>query len=72
VDTSDDFRFAAAVAAFGQILRGSEYLGDFDLEAAARLARDSRGEDFGGYRGEFLSLVGLAQALQPADRVASR
>jgi len=72
VDTSDDFRFAAAVAAFGQILRGSEYLGDFDLEAASRLARDSRGEDFGGYRGEFLSLVGLAQALQPADRVASR
>ncbi len=71
-DTSDDFRFAAAVAAFGQILRGGDYLGQFDLDDTADLARGGRGADFHGYRGEFLSLVGLAQTLRPADQVASR
>jgi len=70
--TSDDFRFAAAVAAFGQILRGGEYLGGYSLQDAADLARGARGMDPGGYRGEFLSLISLAQALQPADRVATR
>ncbi|MCL2352661.1 MAG: VWA domain-containing protein [Firmicutes bacterium] len=52
-----DFIFAECVAGFGQMLRGSEYaagLGSAELLAAAR---DSLGEDRGGYRREFVSIV---------------
>jgi len=66
--TSEDFRFAAAVAAFGQSLRGGKYLEGFTLDNAAELARGARGEDAYGYRGEFLRLVQLAQSLQTASR----
>ncbi len=72
---SDDFRFAAAVAAFGQKLRGGEYLGQYSYADIRALAANSRGEDGFGYRGEFLQLVSLAQSLdvtEPAgqDQVA--
>jgi len=60
---SPRLRFAAAVAAFGQKLRGGRYIGDFGYEQVASLAREARGEDPFGYRGEFLSLVELAAAL---------
>lgn len=62
-ETSTDFRFAAAVAAFSQLLRGGEQLGDFGFDNVIGLARESRGEDLFGYRGEFLSLVRLAESL---------
>jgi Ca-activated chloride channel family protein len=71
-ETSEDFRFAAAVAAFGQALRGGQYLKDFRLQEVADLARDARGSDDHGYRSEFVALVELAESLAPADRVAAR
>lgn len=61
--SSDDFRFAAAVAAFGQKLRGGKYLGDFNYADIRQLASRSRGDDPFGYRGEFLQLVSLAGSL---------
>lgn len=61
--TSDNFRFSAAVAGFGQLLRGGRFTEAFDYDAVAALARDSRGKDSFGYRGEFLRLVGLAGSL---------
>ncbi|TNF90281.1 MAG: DUF3520 domain-containing protein, partial [Gammaproteobacteria bacterium] len=61
--TSDNYRFSAAVAGFGQILRGGEYTGDFDLDAVAALASTARGGDPYGYRGEFLGMVRTADAL---------
>ncbi|MEJ2087040.1 MAG: DUF3520 domain-containing protein, partial [Gammaproteobacteria bacterium] len=63
MQTSDNYRFAAAVAGFGQILRGGEYTGAFDLTAAERLAAAATGADAHGYRGEFLGLIRTAQAL---------
>ncbi len=60
-DPSTDLRFAAAVAAFGMILRDSEHCGDFTLRDVARLAGGSLGEDREGYRREFLNLVELAR-----------
>lgn len=60
---SDSFRFAAAVAGFGQLLRGGTYTGDFGYDEVAKLARGARGEDRFGYRGEFLSLINLAKSL---------
>ncbi|MDJ0957298.1 MAG: VWA domain-containing protein [Arenicellales bacterium] len=62
---SNGYRFAAAVAAFGQILRGGKYVGDFDYTDVVQLARAARGEDTYGYRNEFVRIVGLAQTLQP-------
>ncbi len=61
---SDDFRFAAAVAAFGQILRGAEYTGQYRLDQVMHLAKHARGTDEQGYRAEFVRLVALAQGLQ--------
>jgi Ca-activated chloride channel family protein len=61
--SSDHFRFVASVAAFGQIMRGGKYTGEYQLDDVARLARESRGKDPHGYRSEFLSLVGLADTL---------
>lgn len=62
---SESLRFAAAVAAFGQKLRGGRYTGDFDYGDVLQLARGARGEDARGWRGEFLQLVELADALAP-------
>mgnify|MGYP001202596602 CR=1 FL=1 len=59
---SDDLRFAAAVAAFAQLLRGGEYLRDFDYADVIALAQDAKGEDPFGYRAEFINLVKLAAA----------
>ena len=61
--TGNEFRFAAAVAAFGQLLAGGEYLGSYRLVDVAELAAGARGEDPFGYRGEFLGLVRLADSL---------
>ena len=58
-------RFAAAVAAFGQKLRGSVYtsaMGWADIEA---LARAGKGSDPSGYRAEFINLVKTAGLLKP-------
>ena len=57
-----DVRYAAAVAAFGQLLRGGQYTGDFSYDDVIALAQAARGEDPFGYRSEFINLVRLAQA----------
>jgi Ca-activated chloride channel homolog len=58
-----DSRFATAVAAFGQRLRGGDYIGAFDYDQIAEVARESRGADGEGYRAEFIELVEMAKAL---------
>jgi len=54
-------RFAAAVAAFGQLLRNDPYIKDFTWDDVLELANSARGSDPFGYRAEFLSLVRLAE-----------
>jgi len=61
---SEDFQFASAVAAWGMLLRDSEFCSDFTLDQVARLARNSLGEDEDGYRNEFVRLVETAKTLQ--------
>ena len=63
LNASQDFRFAASVAAFGMILRDSPYKGDVSLDTVMGMAQQSRGADRGGYREEFISLVRRARAL---------
>lgn len=61
--TSESFRFAAAVAEFGMLLRDSQYKGDASWQEVLALARDARGNDPQGYRNEFLQLVQNAQLI---------
>ncbi|XVJ48777.1 von Willebrand factor type A domain-containing protein [Pseudomonas sp. UBT] len=62
---SDDLRFAAAVAAFAQQLKGDgRYTGSMRLQDTAALARSARGDDPFGLRNEFVQLVELAQSLK--------
>jgi Ca-activated chloride channel family protein len=60
---SKDLQFAAAVASFGMILRGSEHKGSGNLAAVGEIAGGALGDDAGGYRAEFLDLVRRAQAV---------
>lgn len=62
--TSDRFRFSASVAGFGQLLRGGRYTSNYQYDDVLELARNARGKDAFGYRGEFISLVNLAKSLQ--------
>ena len=55
-------RFAAAVAGFGQLLRGGRHTGDYGYDDVVTLARGARGDDPFGYRAEFINLVRLAKS----------
>jgi len=55
--------FAAAIAGFGQLLRGSDFLGDWDYADAIALASANRGADAFGYRNEAVQLMRLAESL---------
>ncbi len=54
-------RFAAAVAGFGQLLRGGQHTGEFGYEDVIDLANSARGVDPFGYRAEFVRLARLAK-----------
>ncbi len=60
---SDDVRFATAVAAFGQQLRGGKFLGGFGYDDIIELANGAKGKDEFGYRAEFVNLVRLAKSM---------
>lgn len=61
--TSDNFRFAAAVAGFGQLLKGGTYTGKMSYDDIVALGMNARGNDPWGYRSEFINLVRLAKQL---------
>ncbi|EMM4153510.1 vWA domain-containing protein [Escherichia coli] len=60
---SENMRFRAAVAAYGQKLRGSEYLNNTSWQQIKQWAQKAKGEDPQGYRAEFIRLIGLAKDL---------
>jgi Ca-activated chloride channel family protein len=59
--TSDNFRFSAAVAQFGMLLRNSEYKGTATYTDVVTLAEGAKGTDKEGYRTEFINLVKSCQ-----------
>jgi Ca-activated chloride channel family protein len=61
---SRDFQFAAAVAAFGLILRDSQFQGELTLDGVQEIAESAKGEDRHGYRAEFLQMVEAARQLR--------
>ena len=60
---SPEAGFAAAIAGFGLLLRGSNHLGDWSWDGAIALANANRGDDLYGYRAEAVQLMRLAQSL---------
>jgi Ca-activated chloride channel family protein len=60
---SADFKFAAAVASFGMLLRDSPHKGTATYDAVLEIARSALGEDKHGYRAEFTRLVEQAKTL---------
>ena len=60
---NSDTSFAAAMAGFGQLLRGGIYLGDWSYAEAISLAEANRGEDPFSYRREAVTLMRLAESL---------
>ncbi len=58
-----DMAFAAAIAGFGQLLRGSDYIGDWSYGDAIALATEGRGADTFGYRAEAITMMRLAESL---------
>jgi len=66
--SSDNLRFAAAVAMYGMILRDSEYLQQGTIEEVLQMARRARGADHEGYRGEFIKLVNTSGSLLATNR----
>jgi Ca-activated chloride channel family protein len=68
----DDQRFAIAVAAFAQHLRGEQQLADFSYGDIAKLADGARGADPEGYRAEFVKMVRMAESLGAVGATASR
>jgi Ca-activated chloride channel homolog len=56
-DASENFRWSASVAAFGMLLRESEFAQDADLPLVMDMARNAKGKDQEGYRSEFIRLV---------------
>jgi len=63
-NTSDNSRFSAAVAAFGMLLRDSEFKGSASYKQVLELATRARGKDEEGYRIEFINLVKSSEFLQ--------
>jgi Ca-activated chloride channel homolog len=61
--TSQDFRWAVAVAGFGMVLRDSEHKGHASLGMLKDLARSATGADLHGERHELIALMDRARAL---------
>ena len=71
-EPSTDFRFQAAVAEFGLLLRESEHRGGADIDRVIAAAREALGADGEGYRAEFVRLAEAARAIGVGRATASR
>lgn len=55
--TNGEFQFAAAVAAWGMLLRDSPHKGSATFDQVINWAENGLGDDVSGYRAEFIQLV---------------
>lgn len=62
---NEDFKFCASVAAFGMLLKDSEYKGKASFSMIEKMASESLSYDPGGYRAEFVRMVKLVESLTP-------
>jgi len=62
-EASLDFQLAASVAAFGMLLRGSQFAGEANYNAIMELAQPALSSDPEGYRRELIDLMHTAREL---------
>jgi len=67
-DAPDDFRFTAAVASFGMMLRDSKYKGKISYNKILEIADDAKGNDEFGYRAEFIEMIKNAKKMDKKQR----
>ncbi|BFM99906.1 VWA domain-containing protein [Moraxella sp. K02] len=65
---SSELAFALSVASFGETLKQSKYLGNWQLNDSKRLAQANIGNDPQGIRREFIKLIDLADSLQSTKK----
>jgi Ca-activated chloride channel family protein len=63
---SEAFRFATAVAAYADLLRGGQRIDGWEWHDVARAARDATGRDPHGLKAEFVALIDQAHRLVAA------
>lgn len=63
-NSSENCKFACAVAEFGLLLRDSKFKGETNYKDIIALAKQSKGKDEEGYRAEFIKLVEMAEILK--------
>lgn len=63
IPTQTEVGFAAAIAGFGQLLQGGDYIQGWTYADAVALANANKGEDPFGYRSEAIQLMRLAASL---------
>jgi len=66
--TSDNFRWSAAVAEFGMLLRQSEFKGDATYQHCKQLAESAKGKDENGYRREFIEMIEVMTSVDVVQR----
>ena len=66
-NTSDNYRFSAAVAELGMILRDSEFKAKSSYDNVLNLAAGAKGKDSEGYRHEFIQLAEACKLLSNND-----
>ena len=70
--TSDNFRFATAVAEWGLLMRQSDFKGEATYAQVIQTAQNALANDSEGYRSEFVRLVKLAQSLDKGQVIAKK
>ena len=63
-NTSENYRFSAAVASFAMLLKNSQYKGSTNFNSVLKLAQSSKGKDVNGYRAEFIDLAEKASKIK--------
>ncbi len=61
--TTSDFRFSVAVAAYGMLLKDSEFMTSYSYQEILPLAKMAKGDDLEGYRAEFVRLLEMSELL---------
>ncbi len=67
-EDSDNFKFSAAVAEFGMLLRDSEFKGEATYAHVLQCAKEAKGQDEEGYRAEFIRLVETIELLERSQQ----
>ena len=60
---SEDFKFAASVAAYGMLLRDSKFKGNSSYEMIIEIADGSKGRDKFNYRSDFIEMVRTTKSM---------